>query len=386
MGYETIRFERQQLYEMVWAKPMTTLAREYGLSDVGLRKICKRMKIPLPPQGYHLRSHKGKIRPLPPATKAEETYETQIARHESANDRESAGHLLPEIEIEKKPENKIVVAERLSSSPHRLVQITRDKIENCHADEFGRIVGDTGGGVAIRVFPDSVRRVLRIFDALLKTLESRGYELSVDKKMNLSAVKILDNYIAISCWGRTKRIPRPLTTEEQKKAKQNPQWEPYPKYEFLQTDELSIKLSGGFSCESTIADLPRRKLEDGLNEVIIRMVKLAQRVQIENEEHARRTRELEERRQRHQLLVQRHRDEQAKIDKLHKEASEWQKSQQLRAYIEAVRQAALKKDGKIDPDSELDEWINWAHQQADRLDPLVESPHSILDEKVPSFW
>lgn len=47
MDTRTIRFERQKLYEQVWEKPMTTLASEYGLSDVGLRKICKRLSIPL---------------------------------------------------------------------------------------------------------------------------------------------------------------------------------------------------------------------------------------------------------------------------------------------------------------------------------------------------
>lgn len=37
---------------------MASLAVKYGLSDVGLRKICKKMRIPLPPQGYHLRKSK----------------------------------------------------------------------------------------------------------------------------------------------------------------------------------------------------------------------------------------------------------------------------------------------------------------------------------------
>jgi hypothetical protein len=45
MGTKTIRFERQKLYEHIWEKPMTTLAAEYDLSDVGLRKICKRLSI-----------------------------------------------------------------------------------------------------------------------------------------------------------------------------------------------------------------------------------------------------------------------------------------------------------------------------------------------------
>ena len=33
-------FERQQLFDEVWATPVAKLAKGYGLSDVGLRKIC----------------------------------------------------------------------------------------------------------------------------------------------------------------------------------------------------------------------------------------------------------------------------------------------------------------------------------------------------------
>lgn len=42
---------RSELYERVWTTPMTTLAKEFGISDVGLGKICKRAGIPLPPGG-----------------------------------------------------------------------------------------------------------------------------------------------------------------------------------------------------------------------------------------------------------------------------------------------------------------------------------------------
>jgi len=41
MDDQTIRFTREQLYEKVWSKPMSSLAKEWGISDVGLAKICK---------------------------------------------------------------------------------------------------------------------------------------------------------------------------------------------------------------------------------------------------------------------------------------------------------------------------------------------------------
>jgi hypothetical protein len=42
---------------------------------------------------------------------------------------------------------------------------------------------------------------------------------------------------------------------------------------------------------------------------------------------------------------------------------------------------ALWKFGSIDPGSKLDEWITWASCQANKLDPLIMSFPSILDER-----
>jgi len=43
---------REELYEQVWSVPMVRLAKEYGLSDVGLAKIGKKHNIPRPPVCY----------------------------------------------------------------------------------------------------------------------------------------------------------------------------------------------------------------------------------------------------------------------------------------------------------------------------------------------
>lgn len=47
-----VTMTRDELYGLVWQTPMRTLAKRYGLSDVGLRKICKKHEIPTPPLGY----------------------------------------------------------------------------------------------------------------------------------------------------------------------------------------------------------------------------------------------------------------------------------------------------------------------------------------------
>jgi hypothetical protein len=54
---------REQIYELVWSKPMSHAAREFDISDVMLGKICKEHHIPRPPRGYwmKLRSEKKRI-------------------------------------------------------------------------------------------------------------------------------------------------------------------------------------------------------------------------------------------------------------------------------------------------------------------------------------
>ena len=51
---------RKQLYAQVWQQPLTHIARDLGISDVGLRKVCKRHAIPTPPAGHWAKLAHGK--------------------------------------------------------------------------------------------------------------------------------------------------------------------------------------------------------------------------------------------------------------------------------------------------------------------------------------
>ena len=44
---------------MVWSTPVHRLAAEFGISDVGLAKYCRRQQIPLPSRGYWARKAAG---------------------------------------------------------------------------------------------------------------------------------------------------------------------------------------------------------------------------------------------------------------------------------------------------------------------------------------
>ena len=48
----TITITRKSLYDQVWSEPILHLAKRYGMSNVGLAKICRKHNIPRPPCGY----------------------------------------------------------------------------------------------------------------------------------------------------------------------------------------------------------------------------------------------------------------------------------------------------------------------------------------------
>ena len=46
-----LKMTRDELYEKVWSTPMVTIAKELGISDRGLAKVCDRLEVPVPPRG-----------------------------------------------------------------------------------------------------------------------------------------------------------------------------------------------------------------------------------------------------------------------------------------------------------------------------------------------
>lgn len=48
----SVAFSREELYDLVWSTPMMRLAEIYDISDVGLAKTCRCLRVPRPPVGY----------------------------------------------------------------------------------------------------------------------------------------------------------------------------------------------------------------------------------------------------------------------------------------------------------------------------------------------
>lgn len=58
-------YNREKLYKEVWEKPVSSVAKEYGVSDTAIAKACRRLNVPLPPRGYWAKVQAGQSPSIP---------------------------------------------------------------------------------------------------------------------------------------------------------------------------------------------------------------------------------------------------------------------------------------------------------------------------------
>ncbi len=88
----------------------------------------------------------------------------------------------------------------------------------------------------------------------------------------------------------------------------------------------------------------------------------------------------EERKRILQLKVDEYNLEKERVSGLFEDSDNWNKAFALRQYIAEVEKCL--KSGESIPfiEGSAEDWIEWAHNQADRLDPMKDSLPSILDD------
>ena len=162
----------EELYQLVWEKPMQALAKEFGISDVGLAKICKRNNIPRPERGYWAKLYSGrKIKnpSLPKIAKRNELI--RIFKTEKVE-------LATDI---KQPASKIVVQDVLRN-PHPLVKIAQENMIFSQHDDGRSCSPKNMHCLNIRVTKQTFPRALRIADAVIKALEQAGLVVKLDSQ------------------------------------------------------------------------------------------------------------------------------------------------------------------------------------------------------------
>jgi hypothetical protein len=63
-------WNREELYEEVWDRPLIKISEKYGVSAVMLGKVCRKLQIPLPGRGHWAKKEFGKAPERPPLSDA----------------------------------------------------------------------------------------------------------------------------------------------------------------------------------------------------------------------------------------------------------------------------------------------------------------------------
>ena len=385
---DTIVLTREELYEKVWAEAMRTLAPKFGLSDVGLAKVCKRFNIPRPGLGYWAKKEAGKkVKqvPLPPFEGPNEIVLRKSGEHNGTEPKKEPE--LPEpisraIEFEKSPENRIEVCSDLRR-PHPLITQSRPLLENAETDDFGRLVSLQRKRLDIQVSKPCLRRALLLMNSLLLACESRGFQVQITKGSDgqySTYVTVSGEDIGISLdekLNKEEAPPDDWTVSFYRDSGMD-----IPKsFRFVPSGILRLRITEG-TCSrirKQWMDTPKQQVEECLNDFMVSLFKVSN--DLRNQEEERKRRE-EERRKEEQIRAdqwrkeeeaRRAREEEArKIENLKDMAQKWHESQLIQSFLDDVEKRARATCGEKYETSEVKEFVEWGRKVVADLDPVKE--------------
>ena len=364
---ESKKLTRQELYDLVWSKSMTALAKEYNISDNGLRKICKKLDIPLPQLGHWQKLQYGKevkIIPLPKDFKGEDTI-TLNERKEGNNNENNViveYHKLIK-QITEDTSLSFDVPERLSNPDILIVEAKNDFDSRKHEKYaiYRGIMSTSSGIVSVSVAPKNSNRALRIMDIIIKLLKQRGHNVIVKGNTTFAVVKGEEIKI------RLREKLKMIVTKNEKYSWNNTDYVP--------TGILSFKIDE--YPEKEFNDTINQTLEKQLPKILTKLELVSVQLKKRREEIENWHRELNKIREAEEAIKKRKSTEIENFKKLLDESERCKKAVDIRNYIKQVENNAIKDNNLSE---ELTNWINWANNKADWYDPITKKEDEILNE------
>ncbi len=319
------------MYDLVWSRPMIKVAEELGISDVALKKICEKHRVPSPPRGYWAKKEAGK--PV-----------KQVSFHHTADPNDeriviqgSRNNLLPEIRVlldqeqqlrKAKPKSR-PAAEPAVTEPvrdvHTAVASTAHALRRGKPDADGvvRAIGDDLCG--IEVGASSIERMIAGLDGIAWGLKARG--LTMEPAGSGMRVTIAQDVVTFSLSERVERQDHTPTAEElareerrRKKVEREARFgrwsfeqeRAYPAFDFIRTGQLSVQIAEQYvgGLRRSWRDGRRQRLENLVDDIVGGIVMYLAGVKAKREEHERWQREW--RRQEHLRTLARARDDREK--------------------------------------------------------------------------
>lgn len=353
---------RQELYDLAWSKPIITLAKEFNLSDNGLRKICKKNDIPMPYAGYWAKVKFGKKTTKIKLPKSKNNPEKLIVIEVIENKVKSIKYnvgSLPHILTNK--DLKFKVSSQLDN-PDKLVIETQNKLSKSYKNYDNPdvdMVCTYRGALGLEVSRSMLSRVLRIYDNMIKNCKTLNYSFVADGKD--TQIKCNDNdsdYVKIFIREKCNAIDQ-ISKNGWKTRSLTPSGKlcvkigQYPPFEFLDSNKATLEEQIPnilAKIDSLIQERKNWRIQSEIN-----------RIERERQEEIARK------------LHLRMEDELSRFVDFYNEAHRWKKFMVLKEYYEMI-ESESKESGKHK------EWLEWAKDKLDWYNPKVNKKDELLDE------
>jgi hypothetical protein len=171
-------FTRQELYDLVWSTPMVKLAKGFGLSDAGLRKICVKHDIPTPPLGYWAKLNFGKPVKKPALGTPREGVSDRIFISTFIRPERPEAVADAELSARQRIRDPIIVPTEIPSRLHPIATALRQALRAAKPDGEGFIRVGQSGVVGAAIGRASIDRAVLIVDTAFKTLEATGQKVT----------------------------------------------------------------------------------------------------------------------------------------------------------------------------------------------------------------
>lgn len=241
---------RQELYEKVWATPMRTLAKEFGISDRALAKKCDKHNIPKPPVGHWAIVQHGQT------TKLLKLPINKISRLDNilfSSKLIESSQLVPSIEIS--PDDpRLVKAQKfqLPTNNRKYEESIRNFRKACkkdNVDRYGFLIPawKNKSELDLKVTYSSYVRACQLLQGIMRLFKSNGWVVSSRKNKHndkFDAFFISEGEeIKFRLKEKVKQIPHVLTPKElEDKKKFGRSWA--NKYDYINTGKFTFSFVG----------------------------------------------------------------------------------------------------------------------------------------------
>lgn len=340
---------REELYERVWSEPMATLAPKLGISDVALKKRCKKLGIPTPPRGYWAKLEAGKHVKRPPLPTSWEVPKRKKSEPQSAEDVWKFDVPVRDYTVAKYPP---------------VVAATKRALKSAGRGYYG--VVDIGGDGALRtkVATHSFDRALWLWTELLAKLAEARITILADASSLTDGVETVIIEL--------KEMTAKFTLKESTSASSSTRRTPHPldyrsTQEWAPTGVLVFRAeASSYSSARKWQETELRRMEDRLDDVAAGIQQLLKNKHVAHLESIERQKRWEEERRAREEEEARQRHEMARRRKLVRLAGSADRAGQVRHLA-----SELLSRASVSRQDEVTKFVEWALAYADRLDPVA---------------